>query len=868
MKSLLIILFNIILISGAYCQETVKNRYAIKFNSVSLVQAFDQVENISGLTFAYNKKYLPIDYKVFFSTNSLPLSQIMDSILYGTNLGYRIGQQQVLIFQRKKLTINGTVEDRNSGERLISANIYDPATFRGVITNNYGLFSITLPRGLVRLRCSYVGFKHQDINLNLLKDTVLNIKLVPLTSIEEITIIGELFPSIIKNTQMSMNQLSAKTIKRIPVLFGEKDILKTLQLLPGIQSGNEGTSGIYVRGGGPDQNLILLDGVPVYNVNHMFGFFSIFNPEAVQNVKIIKGGFPARYGGRLSSILDIRLKEGNNKKFAAEGSVGLISSKLTLEGPIIKDKTSFILSGRRTYIDVLSRPAILMITAQGAASGSFGGFNFYDFTAKLNHRFSDRSRVFISSYFGKDNFYLNVKDQGRTSSNKVDFGLGWGNATTVLRWNYILNSKLFCNTSLTFSNYQLVTDLEIVEKEQDKMVMESGFTYDSGIRDLTASVDFDFAPSPDHSVKFGLNNTLHNFHPGVSIYKMVDDPDAEPVEQSFGGEDIKANELRLYAEDDWQVGPRFKLNFGLHGSSFLVDSSAYFSLQPRLSGLFVISDQWSIKAAYSHMDQNIHLLSNSAIGFPTDLWLPVTALIKPQKSVQYAIGSTMEFPKGWTLSLEGYFKSMDNLITYKEGSSYFTIQQGDWQEKLAFGIGKSYGVEFLVRKTRGNTTGWIGYTLSKSSRKFPEISFGEWFPYTYDRRHDISIVLNHRFNDNIDLGLTWVYGTGNSLTLPYESYLLEFWPGNNSSQVDHFESRNSFRMSAYHRLDFGINFHKEKKWGTRTWSFGLYNVYNRKNPFFINTLDRSVGSNSNQIAVTQFSFFPIIPSVSYSFKLR
>lgn len=767
-------------------------------------------------------------------------------------------------------TISGYVEDQTTGERLISANVYNPKSFQGVITNNYGFYSLTLPDGRFQLTFSYVGYQPKTIDLNLLKDTLLSVRLDPIINLDEVVISAEKSKSAVQSSQISMTELSSKAIKSIPVLLGEVDVLKALQLLPGVQSGNEGTSGIYVRGGGPDQNLILLDGVPVYNANHLFGFFSVFNPDAIQSVKLIKGGFPARYGGRLSSVLDIRMKDGNNKKFTAEGSVGIISSKLTLEGPIVKDKTSFIVSARRTYIDVLAQPLIQWDNLRNERGNSTGGYYFYDATAKINHRFSDKSRLFFSTYLGRDKAYLRVKDKGRDYLDENDFGLGWGNMTMALRWNYVLTPKLFSNTTLTYSKYNFNTSMEMRETQKDTLTSNFAFSYDSGIYDWAGKVDFDYLPNPNHSIKFGYNHIYHTFSPGVTVFE-AGGGGGNAIDTTFGNKDIFANEIELYLEDDWQWGTRFKANFGLHGSGFLVQDSSYFSLQPRLSARFLLNESMSLKAAYSNMTQYIHLLTNAGIGMPTDLWVPSTAVIQPQKSVQYALGFVYELKEGIEFSLEGYYKEMDNLIEYKEGASFFSLQ-GDWQDKLEFGEGNAYGMEFLARKTVGNTSGWIGYTLSWANRRFDNISFGEWFPYRYDRRHDVSIVLSQKITDHIDLGVTWVYGTGNAVTLAVEKYgglsSFENLGWSYFDAIDYFESRNNYRMPAYNRLDIGLNFSRETKWGFRTWSVGVYNAYNRKNPFFLDFDQEHNPDGTSQTVLKQYSLFPIIPSISYSFKIK
>lgn len=779
----------------------------------------------------------------------------------------------------QKHTISGYVEDKSTGERLISANIYNPETLQGVISNTYGFYSLTFPDGRFRLNFSYVGYKPVTLDINLTRDTLITVVLDPVISLDEVIISAAKAKSAVRSSQMSMTELSSKTIKAIPMFLGEVDVLKALQLLPGVQSGNEGTSGLYVRGGGPDQNLILLDGVPVYNANHLFGFFSVFNPDAIQSVKLIKGGFPARYGGRLSAVLDIRMKDGNNKKFAAEGSVGIISSKLTLEGPIVKDKTSFIVSARRTYIDILAQPFIQISNARNDKGNATGGYYFYDATAKINHRFSDKSRLFLSTYFGRDKAYMHNKNEGQNYLWEDDFGLGWGNMTMALRWNYLITPKLFSNTTLTYSKYNFNTSMEMKVTERDTLRENFAFSYDSGIQDWAGKIDFDYLPNPNHSVKFGYNHIYHTFSPGVTVFQAGSDGN-NVIDTTFGNKEIFAHEIELYAEDDWKIGTRFKANFGIHASGFLLQDSSYYSVQPRLSARFLINEKMSVKAAYSHMTQYIHLLTNSGIGLPTDLWVPSTAMIKPQKSVQYAVGFVYEILDGVELSLEAYYKEMDNLIEYKEGSSFFSMQ-GGWEDNLEFGEGNAYGLEFLVRKTVGKTSGWIGYTLSWANRRFDNISFGEWFPYRYDRRHDISIVLSQKISDNIVLGVTWVYGTGNAVTLPLEKYGRL---GTNNdyfreigdpldediyfNPVHYFETRNNYRMPSYHRLDVGINFNKDLKWGTRTWSVGVYNAYNRKNPFFLEFGTVYVRNGPNTSVLKQYSLFPIIPSISYSFKIK
>lgn len=775
-------------------------------------------------------------------------------------------------------TINGYVEDSRSGEKLIGANVYDKRTYKGTTTNSYGFFSLTLPKDSVELTISFVGYQQQSLPLYLDENISINFEISPAIELKEVEIISSQSEKIQEKSQMSSIVIPMEQIKNLPVFFGEKDVLKIIQLLPGVKSGGEGSSGIYVRGGGPDQNLILLDGVPVYNVSHLFGFFSVFNPDAINSVELIKGGFPARYGGRLSSVIDIRMKEGNVKKFQAEGSIGLVASKLTLEGPVYKDRTSFIISGRRTYVDLLARPLIKAVGRQAGAGNLTAGYYFYDMNAKINHKFSDNSRLFLSAYLGNDKFYFKNQNEYLYDNvkyiNKENAGLKWGNITTSLRWNYIITKKLFSNTTLTYSRYRFLTDFgseTIAESNSGNSSEKFNFEYFSGIYDVGGKADFDFLPNPNHYIRFGAGNVYHTFSPGVNTFKSSSS--SSEIDTTFGSERIYAHELYSYAEDDIRIGARLKVNPGLHFSGFLVKDTSYYSLQPRIAARFLVNEDIAIKAAYTQMAQYLHLLSTATIGLPTDLWLPVTDRVIPQRSTQYAAGLAYTFQK-YEISLEGYYKTMQNLIEYKEGASFFGSST-NWQDKIERGKGWSYGTELLVQKQVGKFSGWIGYTLSWAYRQFDNLNFGEPYFYRYDRRHDVSVALTYKFNESIDAGLVWVYGTGNAVTLPTERYLaidevngggFYGFPGGMDNTIENFDKRNDYRMAAYHRLDLSVNLRKEKqfrekKW-ERTWSFGLYNGYSRKNPFY---LYFSYDNSGNRV-LKQVSLFPVIPFVSWGFK--
>ncbi|MBS2210351.1 TonB-dependent receptor [Carboxylicivirga mesophila] len=758
--------------------------------------------------------------------------------------------------QSKQYTLSGYITDAGSGEKLINANVYEAEQLRGTVSNVYGFYSLTLPAGQYTIIYSYVGFKAITKTVNLTSDMQLNVNLDYAEAIEEVTVVGGAVTHKQTDSQMSKETLSMEAIERLPAFMGEADVMKTLQLMPGVQSGSEASSGLYVRGGGPDQNLMLLDGVPVYNASHLFGFFSVFNTDAVKNVSLYKGGFPARFGGRLSSVVDIRMKEGNEKEFHGGAQIGLISSRFFAEGPIVKDRTAFHVSARRTYIDLIARPFM----NQEETNGYF----FYDTNVKVNHKFSDKSRVYLSAYAGRDKAYNKYDDsysyEGSSSKSEYDSKLFWGNITTALRWNYIFNNKLFANTTLTFSDYRFNVSDHSKSYENGIKEQDTFYEYRSGIEDWSAKIEFDWYPAPRHQIKFGSAYIYHTFKPGIEVIK--DNSEGSDIEhRTIGNNNTYGHEMNVYIEDDFELTGRLKANLGLHASAFNVEDTWYTSLEPRASLRYLASDQITLKAAYSKMQQYLHLLSNSTIGLPTDLWLPVTKRVKPQVSHQYAIGAVYGGLKNIDVSLEGFYKEMDNLIEYKEGASFIGSSRG-WEEQVEIGQGKAYGVELMLKKDVGNTTGWIGYTWSKTERQFDNLNFGEWFPARYDRRHDASIVLSHKINDKIDIGTTWVFGTGNAITLP--TYEIERIDGGSdyNPTVKYYEHRNNYRMPNYHRMDVGINFHKQKKRGVRTWNISVYNVYNRKNPFFIYTGHNDGGKK----VLKQVSLFPILPSITYSYK--
>ncbi|MGI4740142.1 MAG: TonB-dependent receptor [Janthinobacterium lividum] len=790
-------------------------------------------------------------------------------------LGGGVGHAQAPTPPPARVTISGYVRDQATGENLIGVTVVQASTGQGTATNTYGFYSLTLPTaGLdsVRLVASYVGYERRRWATPATGSAQHTFLLPAATNeLAGVEVVGDRQAADDHgphSTRMGTINVPIAQIKSLPKFMGETDVLKVLQLLPGVQSGGEGSSGLYVRGGSPDQNLILLDGTPVYNAAHLFGFFSVFNADALNNVELIKGGFPARYGGRLSSVLDISMKEGNDQALHGEGAIGLVASRLTLEGPIKKDVASFIVSARRTYIDVVAQPLIQAQLKQQKQAGKLG-YYFYDLNAKLNWKVSPRDRLYLSAYRGYDNFYADLRDANEGSDNyrRSNSQLGWGNLTGALRWNHVVNDRLFMNTHLTYSQYQFDINEGNERRYLDQgqaTTSASTLNYLSSIQDFSLKTDFDYVPSPDHYLRFGGQLIRHAFRPGAVVQSSQT---ATLATASASGTRTLGTESAVYVEDDYRLSARLKLNAGLRLSSFYVDNKLYPSLEPRLAARYMLTDAWALKGSYARTTQYIHLLTNSGIGLPTDLWVPATAQVRPQVAHQISLGIARTLHRGgeaFEFSFETYYKPMQNLVEYREGASFLNTTAGDWQSQVVSGRGWAYGGELFLQKKTGRTTGWIGYTLAWSNRQFADLNQGRIFPYKYDRRHDISVVVIHHFSPTLTLSGTWVYGTGNATTLGSARYQV----GNNAIFND-YGDRNSYRMAAYHRFDLDLSKTKKKRWGEVVNSLSIYNVYSRQNPYYLYfdaALVNTDGTVVQPATYKQVSLFPIIPSVSKAFK--
>jgi len=778
-------------------------------------------------------------------------------------------------FFAQNVMLNGYVKDSNTGEKLIGATIYETESKLFSVTNNYGYYNLSIPKGMVNIEVSYIGYDVIYTSLNLKENKTQNFEMIGGNYLDEVVIVAQKEKPIEKRTEMSVISIPVKQIKALPSLGGESDVIKSLQLMPGVQSGNEGSSQLFVRGGSTDQNLILLDDVPMYYVSHMGGFVSTFNTDAINNIKLIKGGFPAMYGSRLSSVVDIRMKEGNIKKFEGNAMIGLISSKVSIEGPIKKDTTSYIISARRLLYDLINRAAYSF-----SSSNELQTYHFYDINAKINHRFSNKDHLYFSVYFGDDRNFYKTKDKDDESEQQIN-DLKWGNGLLALRWNHLYNQKLFSNTTFSYTRYRFLHEDTFIQTFNDE-TEKLNSKFNSGIYDVALKTDFDYFVHQNYKLKFGISATHHTFNPGISSYKYENQSNVQDT--IFNNQRLTAIEGGVYVENKFKIGKRIRANIGLRYNIYNIDKKSFHSYEPRILTSFLLTKNLSIKASYAEMQQNIHLLTTSGVGMPIDLWVPATKRVVPEKSKQFALGIAKTINKEYEFSVESYYKSLENLTTYKEGENYFNPTKS-WQDKIETdGKGASYGVELLFQKKYGKTTGWLGYTWSKTTRQFDNVNFGKVYPYRYDRRHDFSIVANHKITKNIDASATWVYGTGNAITLATSKYEMINTPLGSGFTIDYdnsdsamsearyYSGKNGFRMRDFHKLDIGIRLHKKKKHGTQIWNFSIYNVYNRQNPLFYffhkeYEYDASIDSFVYKgIKLKQRSLFPIIPSVSYSFK--
>jgi hypothetical protein len=754
--------------------------------------------------------------------------------------------------QTTKFTVSGTIKDSSSGETLLSTTIRVKELGNiGATSNEYGFYSLTLAEGNYTLVVNYFGFVKKEIPIQLTKNLILNIDLIKLEEkvkeFKEIKVTATKENKNVSGAETGMIKMDVKALEKIPVFAGEKDIIKTFTLTPGFKTAGEGNAGFFVRGGAADQNLILLDEAPVYNASHLLGFFSTFNSDALKEVTLYKGGMPAQYGGRTSSVLDIKMLDGNDKKYHVGGGIGIISSRLSIEGPIVKNKGSFIISGRRTYADVF-----LKLTDEFKDNRLY----FYDLNLKANYKINDKNRVFLSGYFGQDN--LGLGDL---------FGINWGNATGTIRWNSVLSPKLFSNTSFIFSNYNY------------KIAINSGtlaVDIRSKIQDFNIKQDFTYIINPTNKLKFGVNAIHHTITPGQI---ESDDPNFvfEKLQDRFAWENSG------YVSHEWNPTDRLSFIYGLRATNFSLigagefysfDSEGivsqtttfekgeivknYFNLEPRFTSSFMLDSTSSLKLGYARNIQNLHLISNSTSSTPTDLWIPSSANVKPEISDQISLGYFRNFFNNrYELSLEGYYKDMQNQVDYKDGAS--TIANDLVEGELLYGKGRAYGVELFFKKKYGRFNGWISYTLSRTEKQIDGINNSEWYAARQDRTHDVSLVGIYDINDKLSVSATWVFYTGSAVTFPSGKYYID----GNIQWL--YTERNGYRMPNYHRLDLSVTYYNKKtdKFES-SWNFGIYNAYARENAWTIDF--RESETDPTKTEAVQIALFKIVPSITYNFK--
>lgn len=829
--------------------------------------------------------------KYHLELRTIKLGAILDLLFEDLPLGYQVNGNQILLVKKdvlvtpRSFTISGFIGNQQSGEPLQGANIYHPLSGKGTISNEYGFYSLTLKEGQFDLVYSYIGHETRSIAIQLENNFIRNIELSPSLNLPQVVVIPK--DSILENQN---NDISSMDIQReaadqLPSLGGEPDLLRVAHLLPGIQTGADGVGGIFVRGGSADQNLVLIDGVPVYNVFHAAGMFSVFNTNAIRSAKLVKGGFPARYGGRLSSVLDIRMKEGNLKKFKGQADIGLMTGRLTLEGPLAKDKASYFVSARRSFVDWYLPSVSADWKKKNNDQIGQTNYYFYDINAKVNFKFSNRDKVYLSLYSGKDLFDDNgqrafelevINSTGGISrflsrqsySDRFD----WGNTVSSFRWNHIINEKLFSNITLTYSKLSVDIDYRN-EDNLDRMVSGDLFNvfnvinvgrFNSSIEDVGGKVDFDFVPNSRHYVRLGFGSTRREFIPGALLFSGT--TDEFQVRDTIFNDPIGSTEYNFYLEDEVKLSKHVKANIGVRLSNLRLDNINYGYLQPRLAINWSARNDLVFKAAYSRMVQYLHLLSQSGFGLPSDLWVSSTKNVEPQTSWQVVVGVDKRLENLGEISGELYYKAMDNLINYTEGANI----NNNWEDNVTVGNGTAYGLEFMFKKTKGSTTGWISYGLSYTNRTFEKINLGRTYPFTYDRRHDFKMALSQRFGDKLQLTANWLFGTGTAFSAaPVRFITVDPTTGLTILNED-FGIKNQFRLPNLHRLDISANLYLgDPKNVQHIFRFGVYNVYNRRNPLYYKLRESIVivdGSFETRTEYVEVPMLPFLPSVNYTIK--
>ncbi len=851
-------------------QGEISDVYSFSLNISSLKNALAEISKQTNYTFSYKESLIKDkQLKASFSFEKASITEILRQVLRGTKINHFVKGKIIILSLRTKLsyyTISGIISEKGSGESLIGASLVSAHGRKGTVSNSYGFYSLTLPEGECTLIASFIGFEKNEEQLILDKNIRLDINLMADTSsLSEVVVRARKKNANIDDVGMSTQEMSIETIKMMPALLGETDVMKSLQMLPGVQSSGDASANLNVRGGSYDQNLILLDDAPIYNPTHALGFFSVFNPDAIKNVEIYKGGMPAQYGDRLSSVVDIRMKDGSMDKIKGAASIGTIASRLSLEGPIKKDKASFILSGRYSYAGVTADNFVKLIEEVGFSTDYRDGndVSFYDLNLKVNYKINDNNRLFFSAYTGRDQFYFKLVDEKSS--------MDWGNMTSTLRWNHIFNERLFSNTTLVFSKF----DYSYYVKDDIR-----NFEWSSELKEFDVKTDFDYFLNPKNHIKFGFSANYHQIQPGKIAPRSTNS-----ITKAYTMDENLSVEPAVYVSHKIDFNDKFTMQYGLRYSGFVNigegivydyanadrekitgstsyakgDVQSFFQrLEPRMNMRYKINEAQSIKASYTRTSQNLHLLSSSSLGLPTDVWYPVNKHIKPQIADQFALGYFNNFSDNkWVTSVESYYKDMKNQIDFKDNANLFLNSKVE--QEILSGKGWSYGAEFMVKKEKGLLKGWLAYTWSKTEKKIEGINQGKAFPTRYDKRHDLSAFLNYKLSKRMTLSSNFVYSTGGAITAAKGSFEYQ------GTLVNHYSERNAYRLPNYHRLDLSLVLKgKQKKKYKTQWVFAVYNVYNRHNAYSIYTKQDDYDLKTNQSYLIYM--FGAVPSVSYNIK--
>ena len=855
----LIVLFSLTFLKVDAQSDVLNTRISIKIKKQTMVEILNAIEIKAGVTFNYNSKIIP-EGRFSINVKDEELSNVLVQLLKPHRLGFSIlyGKNIVISKQAKKVskyTISGYVNDEGSGEKLIGVSIHSRKGIESCVSNQDGFYSMTMLADSIQLVFEMPGYRTEALLLKLSENTVFNVQLKDGISELQYTLSSKIDER--PNYKPDEFHFNGKTLKQLPVLFGESDVMKGLQLLPGVRSGNDGTSGLNIRGGGPDQNLVLLDDVPIYNPSHIYGFFSVFNSDVVKDVKLLKGGINARYSGRLSSVIDVRTLDGNNKKLKFQTSLGLLSSKIAIDGPIFKNgKTTFLLAARRSYLDLLSNAA-QQIWTPNSNSPLRTSYYFYDANGKLKHSFSQKHQISFSFYTGQDNTFIknsfSAKDPGKTISERDKQNVFWGNRVLSLRDHHVYNPKLsaWVNASFTTYNFGNESSYEYNEfTDSSKTFNAYNYRFVSRINNSILSYNFEYKPAGSLTLKAGVGMVYHVFQREINTSDSIVQKELVNTSQYY------AMEYNSYVDAAWNLRRNISINTGLHCVQYRISGKQFNFTQPRFSFNYKPIKNILLHAAFQRTAQFLHLLTSNTIGIPIDLWLPSTSFARPETANTYSGGISCS-KGGYAFNAEAFHKEMSNVIDYKEQANYIG-SDNNWEEKVTVGSGRSYGYEFLAEKRNGKTKGWVSYTLSWNYRQFDKINGGKEFPYKYDRRNNLAVLVNHEFTPRLDASLTWVYSTGANYTLPEQVYFVNsgLQKGN---AIYVYGDRNNYEFPSYHRLDFGFNFKKFKKNYTRILSLGVYNAYNRQNPFYVNLAYNSDGKRVFEAV----SLFPVLPSINY-----